>query len=772
MERRKAGYKKKNGTYRWIFVVFIVICILASVFSFLYYRNLHKTIREESRGYLQEVSRRVAANLDRITKDNFAMLNMMGASLEATEPETMEEVRRLLQKQQGFGEFETIMLVEESGKAYNIADSKSVFFSFDGAMLDSMLANKSAIAKDQIMDNKEYFVFAVSLDHVVVGGEKIMALAACYDPDTLNQVLSMTSFNGQAYSQIITKSGTLVTKAVFPFAMKSGYNIFSTLQNAEMDEKESLTKVCSDIENNVADQISFSLDGVHRYMVYTPIQPDDWYLLTFVPFQAVNEKSDMLLVMTLRICGLLVILFCGLVAILFWIFRANKKKLERLAYVDGITEGNTIQRFYELAAEMMESVPEQKYALVYTNIENFKILNAQIGRKNCDMILTQFYKYSSSVLNKNECMGRLFADNFCIMLTCRSEEELIKRFEDWSAAAEEYFGRLNPAWGMPQLEFGVYVIENKDMPFPEMIDRAKLALRESPRQAGSKLRYAFYDDAARSRMFREKHLSDVMEEALKNREFQVYLQPKYRLPEEKIGGAEALVRWCSSTEGMIYPDEFIPLFEKNGFVVTLDLWVFEEVCRTLCSWIERGVQPVKISVNCSRVHFKNEKFLQAYLTVADQYQIDRSLIEIELTESVVFEDTERLIKIIEQIRAAGFGCSMDDFGSGYSSLNLIQSIPVDTLKIDKVFFKDKTMELDRLKAVVGGIIRMSHSLSMVTVAEGVEYREQVEMLKQEGCDYIQGYIFDKPMNIASFEQKAFGESLAEVRKSDPLGEPE
>ena len=333
-------------------------------------------------------------------------------------------------------------------------------------------------------------------------------------------------------------------------------------------------------------------------------------------------------------------------------------------------------------------------------------------------------------------------------------------------------GRLNPAWGMPQIEFGVYVIENKDMPFPEMIDRAKLALKETLRQAGSKLRYAFYDDAARSRMFREKQLSDVMEDALKNREFQVYLQPKYHLPEEKIGGAEALVRWCSRAEGMIYPDEFIPLFEKNGFVVTLDLWVFEEVCRTLCSWTERGVKPVKISVNCSRVHFKNEKFLQAYLAIADQYQIDRSLIEIELTESVVFEDTERLIKIIEQIRAAGFGCSMDDFGSGYSSLNLIQSIPVDTLKIDKVFFKDKTMELDRLKAVVGGIIRMSHSLSMVTVAEGVEYREQVEMLKQEGCDYIQGYIFDKPMNIASFEQKAFGESLAEVRKSDPLGEPE
>ena len=356
MERRKAGFKKKNRTYRWIFVVFIVICILASAFSFLYYRNLHKTIREESRAYLQEVSRRVAANLDRITKDNFAMLNMMGASLETTEPETMEEVRQLLQKQQGFGELDTIMLVEESGRAYNIADSKSVFFSFDDAMLGSMLAYKSAIAKAQIMDNKEYFVFAVSLDHVTVGGEKIMALAACYDPDTLNQVLSMTSFNGQAYSQIITKSGTLVTKASFPFAMKSGYNIFSTLQNAEMDEKGSLAKVYSDIEKNVADQISFSLDGVHRYMVYTPIQPDDWYLLTFVPFQAVNEKSDMLLVMTLRICGLLVILFCGLVAILFWIFRANKRKLERLAYVDGITEGNTIQRFYELAAEMMDAV--------------------------------------------------------------------------------------------------------------------------------------------------------------------------------------------------------------------------------------------------------------------------------------------------------------------------------------------------------------------------------------------------------------------------------
>ncbi|MEG2421595.1 MAG: EAL domain-containing protein, partial [Oscillospiraceae bacterium] len=198
------------------------------------------------------------------------------------------------------------------------------------------------------------------------------------------------------------------------------------------------------------------------------------------------------------------------------------------------------------------------------------------------------------------------------------------------------------------------------------------------------------------------------------------------------------------------------LFEKNGFIVQLDLWVFEQVCRTLRLWLDRGLTPMRISVNCSRVHLKMPGFLAQYCLIADRYAVPHQLLEIEVTENVVFEDVHYLTQIISGIHAAGFSCSMDDFGSGYSSLNLIQDIPVDVLKLDKIFFRSNAHGLGRTESVVGSIIAMARALSMETVAEGVEERHQVDMLRRLGCDYIQGYYFARPMSIPDFEVLAFG----------------
>lgn len=754
-QTKKSQSKMKN--YRAVFIVFLIIAIFTSVFSFRYYKNLSETIREESKTYLREVSQRIGKNLDLIIENNFSMLYTLGVTLEELTHEKNIDFKTILKKQKAYWNYEMILLVDKNGKAYDIREDRTTFLTFNDTMRTNMLNKKEGMAATQIVDNKEYLIFSVPLNQVRSNGDDFIALAACYDPSSLDQVLSMTSFDDQAYSQIVTKSGTVVTRSSSAHAIKSGYNIFSTLQNAVLDDGDSLENAMEDIQNNLGDQISFSLDGVHRYMIYTPIQPNDWYLLTFVPFQAVNEKSDTLLNSTLMICGFIVVAFCILVAILLFIFNSNRKKLEQIAYVDQITHGNTIQKFYDLASEILASSHHEQYALLYTNIENFKVLNAQLGRKNCDSILKHFHVYASSTLHEKECIGRLAADNFCILMHYTGEAALLERLKNWGRGAERYIQDQKVSWGMPSTEFGVYVIENNTLPFTEMIDRAKLALKEASHSLmdNNKLRYAFYDDNARRQLFREKQLSDMMESALANGEFQVYLQPKYHLPEEEIKGAEALVRWKSASEGMIYPNEFIPLFEKNGFIVQLDLWVFEEVCRTIRKWIDHGLKPIKVSINCSRVHFRNSNFLSSYIRISSLYDLDRSFLEIELTESVVFENTEHLTKIIQEIKSAGFGCSMDDFGSGYSSLNLLQTIPVDTLKIDKIFFQGNVVNMERTEALVGSIVQMAQSLFMITVAEGVEHREQVDMLKRIGCDYIQGYVFAKPMEVASFEKLAF-----------------
>lgn len=738
--------------YRRVFLIFFIICILITIFSFQYYGRLASTIREESEAYLQEISRRIGANVDRIVNDNYDVLHTMAASLEYSGINKLEEAKKMLQKQkEGLG-FESIFLIDQNGIAYDLSDLQT-FLTLDKLVRKDLLSGKDSMSTTQLIQNKEYILFSVPLDDMNIDGKTMVALAASYAPSSFDQVLSMSSFNDQSYSQIVTMNGAVVVRSSSSYAFKSGYNIFSTLEGLIIGDTK-LSDVMEDMAVNASGQIRFNLDGRETYMVYTPVAPDNWYLMSFVPVEVVNEKSNLLLKSTLVICGMIAVTFAGLAAALVYIFNNHKRKLEQIAYVDEVTGGNTIQRFYELAEELLASNHNMHYALVYTNIVKFKVLNDELGRVNCDAMLRFFSEYMNTKISESECIGRQSADHFCILIQFSDEYEVLENFRKWHEQAEQIVMDMKVAWSLPVMEFGIYVIDNNTLTFPQMIDRAKLALRESPRTVDSKLRCAFYDDEVRRQLLREKQLEDRMEAALNNGEFVVFLQPKYHLPEERIGGAEALVRWKSTSEGMIFPDEFIPLFEKNGFIIQLDLYVFETVCRTLRRWIDQGMTPVRISVNCSRLHFKDKNFLTEYVRIAEEFQLDKSLIEIEVTESMVLENSVRLISIIRNIKKAGFECSMDDFGSGYSSLNLIQTIPVDVLKLDKIFFHGEGVDLSRTEAVVTNIISMAKALSMETVAEGVEEREQVDMLKRAGCDYIQGYVFAKPMDIPAFESLA------------------
>lgn len=740
------------GIYRRVFLIFFIICILITIFSFQYYGRLASTIREESEAYLQEISRRIGANVDRIVNDNYDVLHTMAASLEYSGINKLEEAKKMLQKQkEGLG-FESIFLIDQNGIAYDLSDLQT-FLTLDKLVRKDLLSGKDSMSTTQLIQNKEYILFSVPLDDMNIDGKTMVALAASYAPSSFDQVLSMSSFNDQSYSQIVTMNGAVVVRSSSSYAFKSGYNIFSTLEGLIIGDTK-LSDVMEDMAVNASGQIRFNLDGRETYMVYTPVAPDNWYLMSFVPVEVVNEKSNLLLKSTLVICGMIAVTFAGLAAALVYIFNNHKRKLEQIAYVDEVTGGNTIQRFYELAEELLASNHNMHYALVYTNIVKFKVLNDELGRVNCDAMLRFFSEYMNTKISESECIGRQSADHFCILIQFSDEYEVLENFRKWHEQAEQIVMDMKVAWSLPVMEFGIYVIDNNTLTFPQMIDRAKLALRESPRTVDSKLRCAFYDDEVRRQLLREKQLEDRMEAALNNGEFVVFLQPKYHLPEERIGGAEALVRWKSTSEGMIFPDEFIPLFEKNGFIIQLDLYVFETVCRTLRRWIDQGLTPVRISVNCSRLHFKDKNFLTEYVRIAEEFRLDKSLIEIEVTESMVLENSVRLISIIRNIKKAGFECSMDDFGSGYSSLNLIQTIPVDVLKLDKIFFHGEGVDLSRTEAVVTNIISMAKALSMETVAEGVEEREQVDMLKRAGCDYIQGYVFAKPMDIPAFESLA------------------
>lgn len=747
------------GNVRRLLLSFLMVGVLLGVSSFLYYGHMKQTVINESSSYLQEISRQIGANINRTLENNFSVLSTMSSALRVSQADTFDTAKPIVLTERNDWNYEHILYIDESGIAFDETGNR-VTIQMDKDLRRTIVGRERTISTSQTIDNNENLLFAIPVDGLTISGIEVSALAATYQLSTFDKILAMTTFDGQGYCSINQRDGTVIVRPSLPSAIQMGFNTLATLQNAELDDGGDLSLVTAEIRQGISGMVGFTLEGQHIYMAYTPISNNDWSLLTFVPVEVVSKKSYVMLRLTLLLCGGIVVVFVALFSALMLSYYRHRRELENIAYVDPITGGNTIQRFYALAREYLQRRPEgAQYAIIYGNIEKFKIINEQCGRDACDLLLQHIYKSVENDLSEQECVGRLYADNFCILVHYWNRESTYERLRRWYDEAARQQEDAGAAWVAPVLECGVFVIDDDKMPFSMMIDRAKLCLRETQHEVHGKLRCAIYDDEMRRRVFREKKLEDMMDSSLQNGEFQVFLQPKYLTSTERIGGAEALIRWKSTAEGMIFPDEFIPLFEKNGTISTLDLFVFEQTCITVRKWLDCGLTPIKISVNCSRVHLRDPHFLNRYLAIARKHNVSTAHFEIELTENVVFGDVKHLSKTIDDIHAAGFGCSMDDFGSGYSSLNLIQDIPVDTIKLDKVFFHNSMSDGDRTESVVGSILTMTKALNMETVAEGVEERTQVEMLKRLGCDYIQGYYFAKPMPIAEFEQLAFGREV-------------
>ncbi|MFR1599008.1 MAG: EAL domain-containing protein, partial [Coprobacillus cateniformis] len=225
---------------------------------------------------------------------------------------------------------------------------------------------------------------------------------------------------------------------------------------------------------------------------------------------------------------------------------------------------------------------------------------------------------------------------------------------------------------------------------------------------------------------------------------------KYSVKKHQLSGAEALVRWNHPTRGFLSPAEFIPVFENNGFITHVDLFVFQTVCQMIRKRLDAHQAVVPVSINMSRMHFSHPHFLNEYIKIRNKYNIPFKYLELELTESIVFENIEMFINIIKSIHQAGFMCSMDDFGSGYSSLSMLKNLEVDTIKLDKSFFATKDMSYEKEKIIVKNIIDMAKALNISTVAEGIETHEQVNFLEHTECDLIQGFVYSRPIPIQNF----------------------
>ncbi|WP_131000638.1 putative bifunctional diguanylate cyclase/phosphodiesterase, partial [Clostridioides difficile] len=418
---------------------------------------------------------------------------------------------------------------------------------------------------------------------------------------------------------------------------------------------------------------------------------------------------------------------------------------------DPLTGADSIDKFKINSNKLFAKNNPEEYALFYIDVDKFKYINDMFGYDMGNDTLIHISNTIASELKEDEIFARVSADHFVLLIKYKTDDDIKTRLNNIYNKVQIL---SNPKINYYKLilDCGIYKISKSDNDINTIMDRANTARKTI--KGGHKNSFAFYDKEMHKKILKEKEIENSMVDALNNGEFIVYFQPKYSLSDYQIIGAEALVRWDNPQKGLIPPIEFIPVFERNGFIVNIDFYVFEEVCKKIREWMDEGQKVVPISVNLSRMHFVNSNFIEEFKLIVDKYKIPTRLIELELTETAVLDNIEGLLDTMNNLKEKGFVISMDDFGTGYSSLNLLKELPVDILKLDRAFFTEKD-ESNNEKIVISNVIKMAKELKMKVISEGVETISQVEFLKQIGCDMVQGYLFSKPMPVKEFEKIAF-----------------
>lgn len=423
--------------------------------------------------------------------------------------------------------------------------------------------------------------------------------------------------------------------------------------------------------------------------------------------------------------------------------KLNGVVVDYLATYDELTGIYNKQAFYAKTKEMLLDNPDKNFDLLRINIERFKVLNDLFGESTGDKLLRYIGKFLKEI-NLPLCVsGRLYADNFVVCYEAGKGDS--RRMINTLQMVADSFAINNRTI----LSFGLYRIDDKTLPVSVMCDRANMALWKA--KGNFKNPYCEYDEKMRQQVLKEQKIINAMEMAIQNKEFTLYLQPKYDIEQGTIIGAEALVRWISQENGFISPGDFIPVFENNGFVYEVDKFIWEESCRYLRKWLDEGREVHPISVNVSRIDLYDPKLVKHLVDLREKYQLPSQYLELEITESAYTEDPEQIITITRQLREAGFVILMDDFGTGYSSLNMLKDIQIDVLKLDMGFLKSSDYSA-KGGNILTAILKMAESLKMQTIAEGVETKEQVEFLKSIGCKYVQGFYYSKPLPVGEFEK--------------------
>ncbi|MCR5064049.1 MAG: bifunctional diguanylate cyclase/phosphodiesterase [Treponema sp.] len=430
------------------------------------------------------------------------------------------------------------------------------------------------------------------------------------------------------------------------------------------------------------------------------------------------------------------------------ISKFKNEELYKSAFIDSITGSynwNHLEAFLEVPSD--KGIAD--YAFAHFDIKEFRVINEAYGHIAANKVLSNIVK----AMNESDFVyasGRCHNDNFAMLIKDMPEDELINKLK-------KFFEKLSVLEEDPNYKIyykcGVVPMQRAMLSGNRVADAAKMAQALCTNQRQTEI--VIYTDKMHDNLSWGNYIKAYVETAIEQDEFVVYLQPKFDISKNVIKGAEALIRWNYKNKEFLPPYRFIPFFEKDGSIAKIDDIVLKKVCEAFAKWKKEGRPLYPISVNLSRSRMYNENLIENLVSIIDYYNVDHKLIDFELTESATYDNMEHMFSVLQELRSRGFKISMDDFGTGYSSLSLLTQMPIDTLKIDKSFVDTVAVSSERKEDIIvlRHIITLAKELGFVCLAEGAESKNQVDRLRDLGCEIIQGYYYSKPIPIEEYEEK-------------------
>ncbi|HBH3601580.1 TPA: EAL domain-containing protein [Clostridioides difficile] len=732
----------RNKSFTLITILFLTSLFLTM--GYIYIEDTKHLLMSEAKIHIKEVAVQGSQLAQRQIEKDLDVLNIF-SNYYASNPDipNEEKMKNLLDEMEN-QKFYTMAIVDINGNAENTKGDK--FSVKDREFFKNSIKGKKYVSSPYVDEvNKSIKKIAISVP--LLNNDKVVGVLYCtYNINTLMKLINISFYENNSISYVVKNDGTII---LHPQGDSLSKNIYKLLeQDNDIQEVNRLKK---ELQENKTGATVLNMLEERRYLGYATMDNGnsennyikDWNLIFSIPETVVFSNSKQIINRAVYAVLSIVLIFIAIIFYIIYIKKSNEKEILSLAYEDKVTYIGNQNKFYRECSKYLLDKPSLNYIIVYFDINNFKMINDTFGYEFGDNLLITIAKALKEELTEGEVYARLSSDYFAIFCDYKNgRNKIIRKLDNIRSNIES---NLSIVFEI-SLCVGIYFVEEGEVDIQKAVNKANMARSVAK---GKNINYAIYNEDVRNKLSEESMILDDIKIALVKNQFEVYYQPKFSLVTGEMIGSEALIRWNHPEHGFISPAVFIPIAEESKLILKIGRFVFERVCNDLSEWKKQGKKIVPVSVNLSRVELYQPDIVKFINKTIQMYNLSSDFIEIEITETVAINELNILKNVLNELRKHGFSISMDDFGTGYSSISCLRDMPIDILKLDKSFLGGIEHD-ERSRNIAKSIVSLAKSLDLVVIIEGVESKEQAELMKQFGCDLVQGFYFARPMPAKNF----------------------